>query len=162
MLTVLKILTLFLTMLTAVPGLAHLFELPNKIGLPMGAYFIVQGIYAGWAWFGAVIILAIVANLALSWWLWRNDRRSAIFAIASAVLIAASLIIFFNYTFPANQETLNWTMIPEDWERLRIAWEYSHAANALINTAAFLATSVAVAKPVTSATPPPSRRRSAP
>ena len=76
-------------MLTAAPGLAHLFELPNKIGLPRDAYFIVQGIYAGWAWFGVVIIAAIAANLALAWRLWRHNRRSALFAIASAGLIAA-------------------------------------------------------------------------
>ncbi len=75
MLTVLKILTLFLTMLTLAPGLAHLFELPNKIGLPRDAYFIVQGIYAGWAWFGVVIVAAIAANLVLAWRLWRHNRR---------------------------------------------------------------------------------------
>ena len=147
MLTVLKILALFLTMLTATPGLAHLLELPNKIGLPRDAYFTVQGIYAGWAWLGVMIFSAIAANLALAWQLWRHNRRSALFAIVSAGLIAASLLIFFNYTFPANQATLNWTTIPEDWERLRTAWEYSHAVNALINTAAFLATSVAVTRP---------------
>jgi hypothetical protein len=154
MATILKISTLFLTMLTVAPGLAHLFELPNKIGLPRDAYFIVQQIYAGWAWFGVVIIAAIAANLALAWRLWRHNRRSALFAAASAGLIALTLGIFFTWTFPANQATLNWTTIPEDWERLRTAWEYSHAVNALINTAAFLATAVAVTRPVTSATPP--------
>jgi hypothetical protein len=74
------------------------------------------------------------------------------FAAASAFLIAVSLVVFFNYTFPANQATANWTVIPEGWERLRATWEYSHAVNALINTAAFLATAIA-----TTATPPPSR-----
>jgi hypothetical protein len=152
MLTVLKILTLFLTMLTLAPGLAHLFELPNKIDLPRDAYFIVQGLYAGWAWFGVVILAAIAANLALAWRLWRYNRSAAMFATASAVLIAGSLIVFFNYTFPANQATANWTTIPESWERLRTTWEYSHAVNALINTVAFLATAIA-----TTATPPPLR-----
>jgi hypothetical protein len=146
MLTVLKILALFLTMLTLAPGLAHLFELPNKIDLPRDAYFTVQGIYAGWAWFGVVILAAIAANLVLAWRLRRHNRSAAIFATASAVLIAASLIVFFNYTFPANQATANWTVIPEGWERLRTTWEYSHAVNALINTVAFLATAIAVTK----------------
>jgi membrane protease YdiL (CAAX protease family) len=153
MLTVLKILTLFLTMLTAAPGLAHLFELPNKIGLPRDAYFTVQGIYAGWALFGVVIMAAIAANLFLAWKLRQYNRGSSKFAVCSAALIAVSLGIFFTWTLPANQATLNWTTIPEDWERLRTAWEYSHAVNALINTAAFLATAVAI----TSETPPPSR-----
>jgi len=153
MLTVLKIFTLFLTMLTAAPGLAHLFELPNKIGLPRDAYFTVQGIYAGWALFGVVIMAAIATNLFLAWRLRRHNRRSSMFAAGSAALIMLSLGIFFTWTLPANQATLNWTTIPEDWERLRTAWEYSHAVNALINTAAFLATAVAI----TSETPPPSR-----
>ncbi|HYI72874.1 MAG TPA: hypothetical protein VEX87_24185 [Skermanella sp.] len=152
MLTVLKILTLFLTMLTLAPGLAHLFELPNKIDLPRDAYFTVQGLYAGWAWSGVVIVAAVVANLALAWRLRRYNRKAAMFAAASAVLIAVSLIVFFNYTFPANQATANWTTIPEGWERLRTTWEYSHAVNALINTVAFLATAIA-----TTATSPPSR-----
>ena len=153
MLTVLKISALFLTMLTAAPGLAHLFELPNKIGLPRDAYFTVQGIYAGWALFGVVIMAAIAANLFLAWRLQRYNRGSSKFAVCSAALIAVSLGIFFTWTLPANQATLNWTTIPEDWERLRTAWEYSHAVKALINTAAFLATAVAI----TSETPPPSR-----
>lgn len=146
MLTVLKILTLFLTMLTLAPGLAHLFELPNKIDLPRDAYFTVQGIYAGWAWSGVVILAAIVANLFLAWRLRKYNRSAAMFATASAVLIAVSLIVFFSYTFPANRATANWTTTPEGWERLRTTWEYSHAVDALINTAAFLATAIAVTK----------------
>jgi hypothetical protein len=157
MAAILKVPALFLTMLTVAPGLAHLFELPNKIDLPRDAYFTVQQIYAGWAWFGVVIIAAIAANLALAWRLRRRNRRSALFAAASATLIALSLGIFFTWTFPANQATLNWTTIPEDWERLRTAWEYSHAVNAMINTAAFLATAAA-----TSGTTTSSRQHSAP
>jgi hypothetical protein len=162
MATILKIPALFLTMLTAVPGLAHLFELPNKIGLPRDAYFTVQGIYAGWAWFGVVILAAIAANLILAFWLQRHNRRAALFAVCSAALIAVSLAVFFTWTFPANQATLNWTTIPEDWERLRAEWEYSHAVNALIDTAAFVATAVAVIRPLPSTTSRPSRGRSAP
>jgi hypothetical protein len=44
-------------MLTApalVPVGAHLFELPNKIGLSEEHYFLVQSIYRGWALFGIV------------------------------------------------------------------------------------------------------------
>ena len=36
-----------------VPAGAHLAELLNKIDLPRDQYFVVQGIYAGWALFGA-------------------------------------------------------------------------------------------------------------
>ena len=46
---VLKILALILTAIILVPSGAHLFELPGKINLDREAYFIVQGIYYGWA-----------------------------------------------------------------------------------------------------------------
>ena len=49
----LRVLALLLTGLILVPSAAHLFELPGKIGLGRDAYFTVQGIYDGWALFGA-------------------------------------------------------------------------------------------------------------
>jgi hypothetical protein len=142
----LKILALALTAVAFVPSAAHLFELPGKIGLDRDAYFVVQGIYAGWAWFGAPIIAAILANAALFMTLRRHDWVAARWALASAILIAASLAVFFTWTFPANQATANWTMKAETWERLRLQWEYSHAANAFVLFAAFLATALATVK----------------
>ncbi len=141
----LKQLALALTALSLVPSGAHLFELPAKMALSRNAYFLVQGIYAGWAWFAVPIIGAILANGGLFASQRRHDPESARWALASAVLIAMSLIIFFIWVFPANQATTNWTHIPGDWERLRRDWEYGHAANALIVFAALLATGRAVA-----------------
>jgi Domain of unknown function (DUF1772) len=142
----LRVLALLLTGLILVPSAAHLFELPGKIGLDRDAYFTVQGIYDGWALFGAPIIAAMLANGALSFALRRQDPVAARWALASAVLIAASLVIFFIWTFPANQATANWTAKPENWETLRREWEYSHAANALVVFAAFLATAIATVR----------------
>ena len=144
--TALKILALTLTALVLVPSGAHLFELPGKIGLDRDAYFIVQGIYAGWALFGVPIIGAILANGALAIALRRREPAAARWALASAVLIAASLAVFFTWTFPANQATANWTHKPDHWEILRREWEYSHAVNAVMVFAAFLATAIAVVR----------------
>lgn len=141
----LKLLALSLTALVLVPSAAHLFELPAKIGLPREAYFIVQSIYAGWAWFALPILGSILANGALFLSERRQDPSSARWALVSAGLIALSLVIFFIWVFPANQVTANWTRIPEDWETLRRNWEYGHAANALILFGALLATARAVA-----------------
>jgi hypothetical protein len=46
------------------------------------------------------------------------------------LLIAVNLAIFV-WTFPTNQATNNWTVVPKNWNALRIQWEYSHAANAV-------------------------------
>ena len=52
--------------------------------------------------------------------------------------LAASLIVFFAFTYPANQQTANWTQLPEHWERLRRQWEYSHAAGAVLDATALI------------------------
>ncbi len=125
-------LAVMLTALALVPGGAHLAEMPAKLALPRDAYLLVQNIYRGWAWFGAVIIAAIAANLALGLLLRRCGQGGGR-ALAAAGLMLATLGVFFTWTFPANQATGNWTILPAaDWEALRRDWEYSHAANALL------------------------------
>lgn len=119
---------IMLTALALVPAGAHLFELPNKIGLPQEAYFTVQGIYRGWALFGFVLVPAVLVNATLAFL--ARPQAVRVLALAAALLLAANLAIFFAWTFPANQATANWTMVPPDWESLRRQWEYSHAANA--------------------------------
>jgi hypothetical protein len=130
-LRVAKFVAVILTALALVPAGAHLFELPNKIGLAQEAYFTVQGIYRGWALFGSVLIGALVANLALAILL--RDRRGPFsLALAAFILVAATLAIFFTWTFPANQATSNWTVVPANWQELRTQWEYAHAVNAVL------------------------------
>jgi len=131
----LKLASVLLTALALVPVGAHLFELPNKIALPEGAYFTVQGIYRGWALFGVVLILAAVINLLLGVALWRRGEP-AWPALLAGLLILLSLAVFFSWTYPANKATANWTTTPADWRQLRRAWAYSHAANAVLTFAA--------------------------
>jgi hypothetical protein len=126
-----QFLAVVLTALALVPGGAHLFELPNKIGLEQEPYFIVQSIYRGWALFGIVLFGALAANLALAILL-RRRRASFWLALAAFVLIAATLAVFFTWTYPANQATANWTVVPAHWRELRLDWEYAHAANAVL------------------------------
>lgn len=120
---------IILTALALVPGGAHVLALPNKIALPAEAYFITQSVYAGWAWLGVVLIAAIAANLILAF---RQSRAGEPFvaALLAGLCLLATLAIFFIWTFPANQATSNWTVVPPDWETLRTQWEYSHAVNA--------------------------------
>ncbi len=47
-------------------------------------------------------------------------------------------MVFWTYTYPANQATNNWTMLSENWSNLRSQWEYSHAASAVLNLAALV------------------------
>lgn len=145
--TYLKVLAIALTAIILVPSGAHLFELPGKIGLEQGAYFTVQGIYAGWSLFAVPIFAAILANGALFFVARRHHPSSAWLALGSGGLITINLVIFFIWVFPANQATQNWTTQPENWELLRQQWEYGHAANAFIVFAAFLMTALAASLP---------------
>ena len=55
-------------------------------------------------------------------------------------------MIFWTFTYPANQQTANWTLLPDNWEDLRRQWEYSHAAGALLNLVALICVIIAVLK----------------
>lgn len=140
----LKLLTLALNALILVPSGAHLFELPPKIALEQADYFTVQAIYAGWALSAVPIFAAIAANGFLSWSLRRRNLTASRWALASALLIGLTLVIFFIWIFPTNQATANWTEAGADWELLRRNWEYGHAANAMITFVALLATGRAI------------------
>ena len=141
-LRVVQFLAIVLTALALVPAGAHLFELPNQIGLDQEPYFIVQNIYRGWALFGIVLVGALAANLALAIMV-RRQRAPFWLALLAFLLVAATLAIFFTWTWPANQATSNWTAVPENWRELRTRWEYAHAANAVLTFLALCAVTLA-------------------
>lgn len=131
MLKSLQFASLVLLAILLMPLGAHAFELPNKITLSRDAYFVVQRIYDGWAWFGIVMALALGINVLLA--IASRGRGAASWlAFAAAVAVALSFVIFFVWTQPANQVTRDWTIIPTDWRGVRAQWEYSHAANAVV------------------------------
>jgi hypothetical protein len=142
-LRVIQFLAVVLTALALIPAGAHLFELPNKIDLPQDAYFTVQGVYAGWAWFGIVDFAALSMNAVMAVKL-RRQPLAFSFALVAALCFVLFLAIFFIWTFPANQATGNWTTVPDAWNSLRRQWEYSHAVNAFVMLAALCSATLAV------------------
>jgi hypothetical protein len=138
---VLQFVAITLTALALVPSGAHLFELPNKIGLSQEQYFTVQAIYQGWAMFGIVIFAAIGANLTVALLLLRRGKPFGL-ALAAGLILAGTVLAFFIWTYPANQATQNWAAVTPDWGRLRAQWEISHAANAVLTLVAFCCTSL--------------------
>jgi uncharacterized membrane protein len=67
-----------------------------------------------------------------------------VLAALAALLMLGTLAIFFAFTYPANQATANWTMVPDEWQYLRRQWEMSHAVNAVITFAALCCVSLSV------------------
>ena len=110
-LRVAQFVAIVLTALALVPAGAHLSELPNKIGLDQEAYFVVQSIYRGWALFGIALFGALARTWSLAI-LVRRQRAPFWLAFLAFLLVAATLAIFFTWTYPTNQATSNWTVVP--------------------------------------------------
>ena len=141
--TVVSLLALVFTALSLIPGGAHLFSLPNKIGMTEQHYFVAQSIYSGWWMMAFILIPAMLLNILLAYLL-RSERPGFVPAAAACVCMAATLAVFFAWTYPANVATQNWTVVPGDWQTLRRQWEYSHAAGAVLNFAAFCLIALAI------------------
>jgi len=137
----LRLMAILFTAVSMSAGWAHLLELPNKMALSRDDYLTVQQIYRGWAWLGFVVVGALVSTIALALVQHRQGER-ATHSVVAALCIALSLVVFFSVTFPANQATQNWVMLPVNWETLRERWEYSHAVGALLYLVALVSLTI--------------------
>ena len=143
MINALRALSLLFCALALAPAMAHLLELPNKMGLSRDEYLVVQQIYRGWALLGVVVYGAFLSTLALTIAA-RKEGGEFGPALTAFLCIAGTQAIFWAFTYPANQQTANWTLLPDHWAALRMQWEYSHAASAVLNLVAFIAMIAAV------------------
>jgi multisubunit Na+/H+ antiporter MnhB subunit len=96
---------------------------------------VAQSAYDGWALLSVILIPAMLVNVALALML-RGEEGFGL-AMAGCVCMAATLAVFFVFTYPANVATQNWKVAPSNWAELRHQWEYSHAANAGLIFASF-------------------------
>src|SRR5690349_438400 len=103
-LKVLRFLSLLFVALALGPSMAHLLELPHKIGLPAEDYLTVQQIYGGWALLGIVVVGALLSTLALLFVERMNAERVAptLFAL---LCIIGTQVVFWMYTYPVNEQT---------------------------------------------------------
>jgi branched-subunit amino acid ABC-type transport system permease component len=132
---IVSFISLFFTALALCPYVAHLMAFPNKMEMTKEEYFIAQQVYSGWSYSSILILLSFVSTIVLSI-LAKDHDRVLRFSLGSVFCIGMSLMVFFVFTFPANQFTRNWTFLTQSWEDLRIQWEYSHAFNAVLYIAA--------------------------
>jgi hypothetical protein len=143
MIRTVSFLALVFTALALVPYGAHLFSLPNKIGMTQEHYFIAPRAYDNWALMSLALFPAMALNITLAFLL-RGGGVAFYLALAGCLSMAATLAIFFAFTYPGNVATQNWTVAPANWEDLRVRWEYSHAFNAILAFASFCLMTLAV------------------
>ncbi|MER3423466.1 MAG: DUF1772 domain-containing protein [Nitrospiraceae bacterium] len=137
-LNIVRFLSLLFVALAMAPAMAHLLELPNKITLSRDEYLTVQQIYRGWALLGFVVFGALVSTLILTIMV-RHEPKAFALTLTAFLCIVGTQIVFWTWTYPANQQTDNWTMLPDNWLELRKQWEYSHATGAGLNVIALIA-----------------------
>jgi hypothetical protein len=125
------------------PSLAHVLQMPHKMSLSGEDYLRVQQLYGGWAWLGVVVLGALISTFLLTVFVRTRLRQFALACIALGSLFVTQ-VIFWMFTFPVNQQTQNWTMLPVNWMTLRERWEYSHATAAVFDLIAFIAVVLAV------------------
>jgi hypothetical protein len=140
---IVRLLAIVLTALTLVPLGAHLASMPNKIHLSAEQYFLVQSSYEGWFLFAFVQIPSVIVAFALAF-MQRAQALPFRLAMIGAGAMAATLAIYFTWVNPANLATHQWTLIPDNWQALRLQWEYGHAASAVLNLIALCAITLAV------------------
>jgi hypothetical protein len=131
MVKILQFVAMLCVAIAMAAGWAHLLELPNKMALSRDDYLTVQQIYRGWALLGIPVIAALMSTAALTL-LQRGRGAPFYFALLATLCVLLSLVVFFSITFPTNQVTQNWTVLPDGWETLRRRWEYAHATGALL------------------------------
>ena len=125
----LQLLSLLFVGLALIPAGAHLFELPNKVGLSDADYLRVQQIYRGWWLFAFAVFPALLFTLLHAFAL-RGRMERFLPALGAFVCMLATQAIFWIWTYPANHATTSWTAMPTGFSALRAQWEYSHAAAA--------------------------------
>ena len=141
--TAVKAFAILLLGLSLIPYGAHLFSMPNKIGLSQDAYFTAQRAYDNWALLSLIFVPALIVLVTLAVVV-RAETTPFVLAVAAVAIFLATLAVFFAFTHPANVATHNWTEVPANWSSWRRQWEYSHAANALLVLLAFCATTLSV------------------
>jgi hypothetical protein len=118
--------------LALVPAGAHFSAMFNKLRLNADQYLASQRAYDGWSLFGIVAAGALLSTLWLTIALYRRGEAWSVAALAFG-LVVASHALFWIFTLPANKATDNWTKLPGNWTALRLQWEYSHAAAAVLD-----------------------------
>ncbi|HYS11671.1 MAG TPA: hypothetical protein VEN28_00045 [Burkholderiaceae bacterium] len=126
----------------------HVLEMPVKMksdGRRWVSYQ--QTLYPYFASVGGAIEMAAIVGAALIAWFLRDETDLFYLALAATVMLAlAFFVIWIFVTNATNRRTATWSesALPDDWERWRTQWEYSHAARFVLQLLAFLALAYAL------------------
>lgn len=127
------------------PSLTHLLELPHKVHMSEPEYLVAQQLYRGWPLPGIAVTVALLSTLLLCIQVRKQPFVFTLTLVAFSCMVVAQITAWL-FIYPANRKTDNWTTLPGDWMLLRVQWEYSHAAAAVLNLLALVLLIAAVVK----------------
>ncbi len=129
MMSTLIFFSILFTALALIPTGAHALELPNKMKLSRNDYLTVQKIYNGWNLVGWFEGIALILSFIVAYVVW--DMPFARFwSIIAVIALVGMAVMFWFLTLPSNKQTQNWTELSDNWQDLRLQWEYSHLLRA--------------------------------
>lgn len=140
-----RFIALMLAALTLGLGFCHLMQLPSRMGWDQYLWVgstVQGGLYAMFGTIGAAIFVATVIALGLLAYFVREHGRPGFrLALASAVLFALALVLWWVLIYPVNVELAKWVdgPVPADWTEYRARWEWGHAIIALVELSGFAA-----------------------
>ena len=134
---------LILAILAAMPPLAHVLELPNKLALDGELWLAVQqNLYRGWGPFlGAPAEIGALATTLTLLVVRRANGGTRLLRVIAAMAYTAMLAAFFVFNAPVNEALNGWTSatLPSDWATYRLRWEAGHALAALMSVVGLVA-----------------------
>jgi Domain of unknown function (DUF1772) len=128
---------LVLAFVATLPPLAHLLELPNKVGLDGPTWLAVQQhLYRGWGpLLGAPAEIGALATTLVLLIVRRTNGKTRRLMFVAVLSYAAMIATFFVLNAPVNEALARWTpaSLPDDWQSYRARWETGHAIAALLS-----------------------------
>jgi len=138
-----RFVAVLLAALTLGMGLAHLMQLPARMGWDQYLWVgstVQGGLYSLFGSVGAAIDVATVIALGLLTYLVREHHRSGVrLALSAALLFATGLLLWWVLVYPVNAELAHWVNgpVPADWTTYRARWEWGHATISLFELVGF-------------------------
>jgi hypothetical protein len=122
---------------------AHALEMPAKLRLAPTEYLTVQQLYAAFPALESIVEPAAVACAIVLAFLARRGHAIRP-ALAGALCLVAALLIWVAIVNPVNAQWQMAGSVPDNFESLRMRWEWGQAARAALVLAGFIALVIAV------------------
>lgn len=135
-----RLVAIWFTALSMAPALAHLLEMPAKLGYDGPLWWIVQqSLYGpGFGTVGAFCEVAAVVTTVVLAILVRDRRPAFAWTAVGALCVVAAHASFWVWIAPVNAviASLPPDALPSNWSDLRTRWEYTHAVRAVLQVIA--------------------------